>query len=104
MSNKRNYFEFGDFAIFYYNERYFISGGLVHLVGYVRWTRKYLNGKLKAHLVLYNRYKRVQTAVMAVLKERPDPLTHRKPCWMLWRNTYKQLVHFQAKRKFQRKN
>lgn len=100
-----------DFLDFYITDRRGLSirtegivGGLVHLVGYVRWTRKYLNGKLKAHLVLYNRYKRVQTAVMAVLKERPDPLTHRKPCWMLWRNTYKQLVHFQAKRKFQRKN
>lgn len=100
-----------DFLDFYITDRRGLSvrtkgvvGSLVHMGGHVRWTRKYLDGKMKAHLVLYNRHKHIRRALMAVLKERPDPLTQRKPCWMLWQKSYNQLVHFLSKRKSKKMN
>ncbi|XP_029649982.1 inter-alpha-trypsin inhibitor heavy chain H3-like [Octopus sinensis] len=69
-----------------------ILGSLLHLTGHVRWTKKSLNGKMSAQLQISNHFSRRRINVPVILKKRPDPLTQRKPCWMLWQKSYSQLA------------
>ncbi|GAB1610720.1 inter-alpha-trypsin inhibitor heavy chain H3-like [Argonauta hians] len=95
-SKKANKTDFLDFYVLNGNglslDTTGILGRLLNLRGHVRWSKKSLDGKMTAQLQISNQFSRKRINVPAVLKKRPDPLTTRKPCWMLWKKSYTQLA------------